>query len=184
MPALEDYPPMNRPFRVIDSRILHHLGAGLRLDGLKYDYEGRFEARGKRDYPFIQPVAFSDIESVGPGANYSQTDAPQATQGASPAWDEQTFTFWVWAARENGFYQRDPSGTAYGVMDWVAKIRDAVEMTTDAVPVLDRRLDRTCSIPVQSTVGQNEVSDIGWGVLLDFTCRTDTYCPAGRFAAP
>ena len=179
--ALSDYPPMCRPFRVIDERLTYHIATGRILDGLSYDFEGKLEGRGVREYPFIQPVAFSDVETIGPGANISMSAESGNVQGNSPSWDEQSFAFWVFARRTYGFYQRDTTGTKYGVMDWVAKIRDAVETKVDGSGDLDRRLEGTVARNIQSVVSQNETTEIGWACLLEFNLQTDTYCPGGRW---
>lgn len=171
---------MVRPLRVIDSRLSFHVGTGEMLDGLAYDTEGTLEGRGLRDFPYIQPVAYSDVETIGPGANRVRS-GDGSPQGNSPAWDEQTVSFFLWSRRTYGFYQRDPSGTKYGVADWVAKVRDAVETDTDGT--IDRRLEQTLAFPIQSLVSQNEITDIGWGVLIEFVLRTDTYCAGSRFSA-
>ena len=180
MPLI-DYPPSVRPVRVIEERIEYHVGSGRLLDGLKYDREGKLEGRGVRDFPYLQPVAYSDVETIGPGANKTRS-LNGDSQGNSPAWDEQTITFWLWSRREYGFYQRDTAGTKFGVCDWVAKVRDAVETKVDGVSV-DRRLEETLAYPIQSVVSQNETTEIGWGVLLEFILRTDTYCAGHRFSA-
>jgi len=175
---LTDYSPLIRPFRVIDERLIYHSadGSGRLLDGIKYDMEGKIEGKGARDYPYLQPVAFSDIETIGPGANHSRNEA---TQGASPAWDEQTFAFWIWAKRKHGFYARTP-GSNLAVMDWVCRFRDAIETTSDGEATLDRRLEEQAAEPIQFLASQNEVTELGWGVLVEIIVQTDTYCPAGR----
>jgi len=179
--ALEDYPPMVRPIRVIDSRLSYHCAESDRLlGGLIYDREGKLAPRGKKDLPFIQPVAFSDVETIGPGSNLPMSQSN--VQGNSPAWDEQTFAFWIFCRREYGWYQREPSETRYGIMDWVAKVRDAVEKTAEASPQIDRRLEQTAAQPIQSLVTQNEITELSWAVLLEFVVKTDTYCAGGRFS--
>ena len=117
-----NYPPIARIAREIDLRLTYHSasGTGRLLDGFKYDFEGRLEARGRRDLPFFQPTGFSDIETIGPGANHSQ---PEATQGNSPAWDTQSFAFWIFVPRENGIYSRTASSVVgkMGLLDAVAR---------------------------------------------------------------
>lgn len=177
---LQDYPPMVRPIRVIDSRLSYHCSDGGLLSGLTYDREGKYSARGKKDLPFIQPVAFSDIETIGPGSNLSMSKSN--VQGNSPAMDEQTFSFFLFVRRDYGWYQSNTSESRYGVMDWVAKVRDAVEYTAEESPKVDRRLEKTISEPIQSLVSQNEITELSWAVLLEFIVRTDTYCAGGRFS--
>lgn len=182
MSALHEYSPFVRIARVIDQRLLYQsTGADRLLSGVKYDFEGKLEARGKRDLPFIQPTGYSDFETIGPGANHPQ---PQASQGSSPAWDIQSFAFWVFVPRENGLYSRVPGVPVakLGLMDLVARVRDAVEVTADGLGILDRRLEKTCAKPIQSAVTQNEFTDLSWGALIEFEAQTDTYCAGGRTA--
>jgi hypothetical protein len=179
MPTLNQYEPFVQCFRVIDERLLFQCGPGGLLDGVKYDFEGTLEARGARDFPYIQPTAYSDLESIGPGANQSQTGA---LPGASPHWDIQSFAFWVFARRSNGLYSRErsPSIGKMGIMQLVARVRDAVETRADGSGMVDRRLEGRCATNLKSSVTQNEIGELGWGALLEFEVQTDTYCAGGR----
>jgi hypothetical protein len=166
MPTLYDMPQMVRPFWVIDRRLAYHTAqSGRLLYGLAYDPTATHEVRGVRDLPFIMPYVYTDQEAIGPGAKLGPN--------ASPQWDTLTANYWLSARRDYGLFQADPTGAKYGILDWVAKVRDAIE--TDEAGVIDDRLSGMASRPITFAVRENDVTEMSWSVLLEVVVQTDTY---------
>lgn len=170
--TITDIPLMVRPFWVIDQRLTYHTAqSGRLLWGLKYDPTLAHQVRGVRDLPFIMPYVYTDAETIGPGAKMGSN--------ASPQWDALTLQFWLSSRKDFGLFQRDPTGSQFGLLDWIAKVRDAIETTEDGI--IDDRLDSTACRPIGFAVRENDVSELSWTALLEITIQTDTYGRGTRF---
>ena len=138
MPAtVDDIPNSLAPLWVIDKRLSYHSeqGSGRIADGFKYDREGCIEADGVEDLPYAQPVTIQDQEGIssGSGANVSNT---------------RSLYLHVAARREYGLFRRNPkvppedsSYDGVGVLEWVERVRDAIETSTDGLGEIDPLLE-------------------------------------------
>jgi len=173
--ALEDVPFAIRPFYVVDRRIEYHCQAeGSLLEGLKYDREGKIDASGDKDLPFIQPITINDEEGHAVGAGHGVENI-------------QTFYFLIGSKRENGLFRRnyttDKEANDYeeaGVMDWVGRVRDAIETKADGTEESDPLLDGTISTPFLTAIREAPVSDMTWCMLLEVSFVIPSTCRGQR----
>lgn len=190
MPTVADIAISLGPLWVIDQRLEFHslLGSGRILDGIKYDREGKLEIDGRKDLPQVQPITLSDTEDWAPGAAGIKSMGTQTAIKTSIA-----FTLLVQAKREYGLFQRDPTATlsdndknykGTGVLEWAARVRDAIERTTDGMDKTDSLLEQTISKPILTTITDAPVSDLAWSVLVQLQIDIESICRGARSITP
>ena len=182
--ALKHIPVGLGPAFVIDERLAYHSkeGSGRILDGLRYDREGQIEADGAEDLPFIQPITVQDQETF-----------PEAGVATAGVRNQVSLFFLVGAKREYGMFSRTPHqevtgedvldhGT--GVLEWLMRVRDAIETTPDGNSNVDPLLDGTLGKPITSAVREAPVSDLSWCLLLEVTYDLANTCRGARSISP
>jgi len=183
MPTLiTDVFPSERPFWELDRRLAYHATNALGLlYGTNYDdkMEVGIDAIGVDDLPLVQPFLFTSDEAIFPGA-------PSAghTAGSTPIRDEFVLTFLILTDRENGLVRRSPSVTdeigAYGIREFVSRVKDAMETNPDSPTAKDSLLCGTLVEPMKFSVHENNVSELSWMVGLNVTMRVHPSCRGVR----
>jgi len=186
MPDVEDIAIALGPLWVIDRRLTYHTEKekDRLLDGLTYDREGTVEIDGMEDLPMCQPLTISDQEGWAPGGG--------GTLG-TPIMVSTAFQLLVAAKREYGLFRRDPTAIisgddanymGVGVLEWVNKIRDAVERKVDGTDAVDALLEGSISKPVLTTVRDMPVTDLAWTMLIEFRIDIESICRGARSYVP
>ncbi len=179
------------PLWVIDKRIQFHAtpGQGRILDGIIYDREGILDIKGRKDLPLVQSVTFADQEGWAPGAagaNIVKARVRGLHSGVSTAIQYMVL---IASRREYGLFERDPTVTptgddtnyvGRGVLDWVTRVRDAVERLDDGTDQTDALLEGTVSKPVLTNVRDVPVSDLAWMAILEFQIDIESICRGAR----
>jgi hypothetical protein len=166
---LTDVPIALRPLWVIDQRIDYHAQAGGLLEGLKVDREGKSEVDGVDDLPYVQWFSISDEEGHGPGAGTGVRM-------------ERKLLLMVAAKRDYGMFRRDPTDTSagVGVMEWLDRVRDAIETKADGTGESDPLLDGTQSRPILTAIRESAISDLSFTLMLEVTLTIESVCRATR----
>lgn len=170
------------PLWVIDKRLQYHStpGSGRLLDGIKYSREGILRIDGRGNLPALQPVTFTDQESWGYGATGNL---------GVPIKSSMTLMYLVSAKREYGLFQRDLSATltdddknylGTGILEWVARVRDAAERTTDGLDTIDALLEGSVSKPVLTAIREAPATDLAWSAVIEFQVDIESICRGAR----
>lgn len=161
-PQLERIPCGIRPLWVIDQRLEFHTKAGGILEGLKYDREGVVEVDGTDDLPYVQNLTISDEEGYG------------FATGNRDIQNQRKLFLIVSAERQYGLFRRDPDEEitdsciqGIGVMEWVERVRDAIETRGDVTEVIDPFLEHTVTKPVVSSIREAPTSDKTWSLVIE-----------------
>lgn len=165
------YPIPMRCITVIEKRIQKQMEAGGFLDGIKeYDREGRVDVLGSDSLPIIQPLQYTYNEEIWGGA----AKTGQA-RGNTPLRAVGTLELFVGGRAEYGMFRRDDAddkGT--GIMEWIDKLKDSIEMKEDGVTA-DAFLGDTVMEPVSFQLGENYISNLTLALILEVRLTTVGY---------
>lgn len=170
------------PLWVIDKRLQYHStpGSGRMLDGINYNREGILRIDGRNNLPALQPVTFADQEAWGFGATGSL---------GAPIKSSMTMMYLVSARREYGLFQRDLSASlsdddknylGTGILEWVARVRDAAERTTDGLDTIDALMEGSVSKPIITAVREAPATDLAWSAVIEFQIDIESICRGAR----
>ncbi len=169
------------PLWVMDKRLSWHSSSGhvdRKLSGLRYDREGKIQNIGERDLPFVSVLNNTETEGYGVGS--PSAEGPYIKL-------EGTLTLMVAAKREFGLFMRNPNAinldTRYegvGALEWLHRVRDAIETTAEEPETADWTLEGTVLRPCLFFAGVAEISDLCWTYTLDVKWHIEQIKRAGR----
>ena len=147
--------------RVLVSRIKRELAAGKLLYPCKYFRTPEVKVEGISDLPNITMSGYEDEEeSFGAGAKTATNLSTNIVR------TEQNLSFLLAFNKEYGPFS-DDGVSQLGLMDWISRFKDAVELNDEGCP--DLMMDETCVEPLYVSVGDTEVSELSWIVEFRIT---------------
>ena len=171
------------PLWVIDKRLAYHAHpdyTGRLLSGLKYDREGKIQTIGERDLPFVSVLWHEDSEGYGVGRHGADGPFIQS---------DMTFSLLIAAKREYGLFLRDPvsaitepSHDGMGALEWLLKVRDAIECRAEEPPLMDWTLEATVERPLLFRASVKEISELAWSYQMDIEVHIEQIARAKRSA--
>ncbi len=176
----EDYPLYAAALAVMVKRLQFHSGPAQFLEGVGFKQElVSSETVGADKLPALRMLSFGATESHGPGA-------PSASQGGparnnTPQQCEQVWSFMLYTAVPGPMVQEDPENDKLkkrGVVDYVARILDAIETDTDGE--VDAQLEQTAMRPITFNVAPGEGSGGVYETVISVNVWTRNFCRGNR----
>ncbi len=90
---------------------------------------------------------------------------------------KQVATFLLAFNKENG-YQSEDGETRLGLMDWVSRFKDAVELIEPGQP--DLTLNGSCIEPMEIVVENTEADEISWNIEFSISLYPVPYARSSR----
>lgn len=163
----------------IHERLVYHTGANRMLAGLTFNTNIEKEVRGEDDLPVLEPFTVVWEEGIHPGAPRS-TSTPANKN--SPIDLSLVVKYQYSFSRRAGFIRRDPTSATepLGMLEWMAKIADAIETTRDGADTADAGIMDLVGRPVVCRWEEGEPSELAFQGLLELTINAKPYCRAER----
>tara|TARA_Y100000310_G_scaffold157597_1_gene157012 strand:- start:2820 stop:3341 length:522 start_codon:yes stop_codon:yes gene_type:complete len=152
-------PHVSNALRTLVDRLKREMASGGMLYPCKYYRSPSIRVEGISDLPSVTLVDYEDEEHAwGHGA---KTSTGKSTNLVSC---DQTVKFILAFNKEYGPYSDEGLGQ-YGLMDWVARFKDAIELDDTGCP--DLMLDGSCIEPMYVNVDETEVHELSWEVVFE-----------------
>jgi hypothetical protein len=168
------------PLWAIDKRLAFHSHPDHKdriLSGLRYDREGKITNYGVADLPFVS--VFDYVENEGYASGHPGTAGPFIKYNA-------TLYLRIAAKMDYGLMMRDPRATGdsryvgVGALEWVQRVKDAIELTAEDPPFMDWALERTVQRPCQFRMQAAEISQLAWVYVLEVDINIEQIPRASR----
>lgn len=179
----------------IDQRLIYHSveSSGRLLDGVLYDRAHTVKPLGVAQLPYVQPLDWNDQEEAGVAGGSVDADCPENINVAYKHTMQVTYLVgarkeWGWFAQDNtdvGLTASDTIDPKYiegglGIMQVIARVKDAVETTRDGFATYDGSLGGLLFQPLAIAVRENFLTDTSSCVVLEIEMMLEAECRGKR----
>jgi len=152
-------PHSSNAVREVVRRLKREINSGGLMYPCKYFRSPTIRVEGISDLPSITMMNYTDDErAFGHGAKTATGKSTNIVRC------EQTIEFMMAFNKDFGPYS-DTGTSQFGLMDWIARFKDSVELDDAGCP--DLMLGNSCVEPMYVSVDETSVQELSWNIVFE-----------------